>query len=233
MRWAVRSTEPEWMDEPDLDLADLARCLRDLATVNTLTLARPPTLGFLRRAARGRQRLSVLDVGFGQGDMLRRIARWGRRTGVQLDLAGVDLSPASAPAAKAATPAWMNIDYRTGDVFDEAPGSVDVVISSLFTHHLADDTVVRFLRWMERTADIGWFVNDLHRHPVAYHGFKALSIAAGWHPMVRHDGPVSVARSFRRGDWTHLLRQAGVAEVARVHWHLPFRYCVTRLRSFA
>ncbi|MGI4811573.1 MAG: hypothetical protein ACRYF2_26155, partial [Janthinobacterium lividum] len=114
------------------------------------------------------------------------------------------------------------------DVFDEAPGSVDVIVSSLFTHHLSDAEVVRFLQWMERTARVGWFVNDLHRHPLAYHGFKALSGVARWHPMVRHDGPVSVSRAFTRRDWTRLLDQAGLQ--ARVRWHLPFRYCVGRLK---
>ncbi len=114
MRFAARSSASEWMDAPDLDQADLARCLDDLAVVNSVTLARPPTVGFIRRAARGRATLSVLDVGYGQGDMLRRIARWGRRRGIALRLEGVDLSPASAVAAQAATPEWMNIRYRTG-----------------------------------------------------------------------------------------------------------------------
>ena len=228
MRFDRRSSASEWMDAPGIDQADLARCLDDLATVNSVTLARPPTVGFVRRAARGRTALSVLDVGYGQGDMLRRIARWGQRRGVDLRLSGVDLSPASKVAAEAATPESLAIEYRTGDVFDEAPASVDVVVSSLFTHHLSDAEVVRFLQWMERTARVGWFVNDLHRHPLAYHGFKALSGLARWHPMVRHDGPVSVARAFTRRDWTRLLGEAGLQ--ARVRWHLPFRYCVGRLK---
>ena len=233
MNFATRSLQTEWMDDSDVDPADLARCLQDLATVNTVTLARPPTLGFLRLVARrlpAGAELSVLDVGFGQGDMLRRIARWGARRGLRLRLDGVDLSPASAPSARAATPSDLPITYRTGDVFDEAPGSVDVVISSLVTHHLSDDEVVRFLRWMEQTARHGWFVNDLHRHTLAYHGFTALSRVAGWHPFVQHDGPISVARSFRRQDWARLLREAGLDRVARVRWRLPFRLCVSRVR---
>lgn len=228
MDFGARSTACEWMDAPDLDQAELRRCLDDLAVVNTVTLARGPTVGFVRQAARGRTTLSVLDVGYGQGDMLRRIARWGRRRRVALRLEGVDLNPASAVAARAATPDWMGITYRTGNVFDDAPGSVDVVISSLFTHHLDNLEVVRFLRWMEGTARVGWFVNDLHRHAAAYYGFKALSVAAGWHPMVQHDGPVSVARSFRRKEWRRLLAEATVT--ARVRWHVPFRYCVSRLK---
>jgi 2-polyprenyl-3-methyl-5-hydroxy-6-metoxy-1,4-benzoquinol methylase len=233
MNFTRRSRQIEWMDDPAVDTATLARCLDDLAVVNTVTLARPPTLAFLRRVARrmpAGAALSVLDVGFGQGDMLRRIARWGARRGLAMRLDGVDLSPASAVAAQHATPPDLPITYRTGDVFDEPPGSVDVIISSLVTHHLADDEVVRFLCWMEQTARRGWFVNDLHRHPIAYYGFTALSRAAGWHPMVRHDGPISVARAFRRDDWTRLLRLAGLERETQVRWHVPFRLCVSRVK---
>ena len=234
-----RSTQTEWMDERRASPAELAAVLADLTVVNTVTLARLPTIAFMRRVARGLPAgaaLRVLDVGYGEGDMLRRIHRWGARTGVPLRLAGVDLDPASAPAAQAATPPAWGIEYRTGDVFDQPPGGQDVVgqdvvISSLFTHHLSDAQVVDFLAWMERSAARGWFVNDLHRHALAYEGFKLLSGAAGWHPMVQHDGVVSVARSFRRRDWEGLLRRAGLSGVARVRWHMPFRLCVSRIKA--
>ena len=229
----MRSTESELLDDPGVDPAEVARCLEDLSTVNTVTLARAPTLTFLRRVARSLPQgaeLSVLDVGSGHGDMLRRIARWGMRRGLRLRLEGVDLNPASEASARAATPRDLPITYRTGDVFDERPGSADVVISSLFTHHLFDDQVVRFLRWMEQTARKGWFVNDLHRHAIAYYGFAALARAAGWREIVQHDGKISVRRSFRRAEWERLLRQAGLYRVARVRWHAPFRLCVSRVR---
>ena len=228
-----RSPQLEWMDTEDVSAADFAACLADLAAVNSVTLARPPTLAFMRRVGRGMaagERLSVLDAGFGEGDMLRRIHRWGTRRGLRMDLSGVDLNPWSTAAAVAATPPAMGIRYMTGDLFDLAPGETDVVISSLFTHHLTDAQVVDFLLWMEARAQRGWFVNDLHRHPVAFHGFRLLSAAAGWHRFVRHDGPISVARSFRRRDWDALLRRAGLAGVATVRWHLPFRFCVSRVR---
>lgn len=232
MTLSTRSTEPEWMDGDAVDPAELARCLADLSTVNTLTLARRPTLAFMRRVTRGRpngRRLSVLDVGSGAGDMLRRLARWGRRRGIQLELEGLDLHPASAIAAEQATPAALGIRFRTGNVFDEPPLRRDVVISSLFTHHLSDDQIVHFLRWMEQSATVGWFINDLHRHPIPYHGFTALSRAARWHSFVQHDGPVSIARAFHRQDWARLLRQAGLRD-ADVRWQFPFRLCVSRIR---
>ncbi len=228
-----RSTQTEWMDERRASPAELAAVLADLAVVNTVTLARLPTVAFMRRVARGvpvGTPLRVLDVGYGEGDMLRRIHRWGTRAGVALDLAGMDLDPASAPAARSATPPEWCIAYRTCNVFDQPAGGQDVVLSSLFTHHLTDAQAVDFLVWMERSAARGWFVNDLHRHALAYEGFKLLSAAAGWHPTVRHDGAVSVARSFRRRDWDLLLCRAGLNGVARVRWHMPFRLCISRIR---
>ena len=228
-----RTDATELMDTEPADAADFARCLADLATVNRVTLAHRPTLAFLRRVARDLPpgaTLRVLDVAYGHGDMLRAIARWAARRGLPVELEGVDLSPHSAPAARAATPLGMRIAFHTGDVFAFRPARPpDVVVSSLFTHHLSDADVVRFVRWMEAQAVRGWFVNDLHRHRFSYHGFAALAAAARWHRFVRHDGPVSIARAFRPAEWQALLAQAGVpaAQVRRV---FPFRLCVARLR---
>lgn len=222
------------MDTEEVSEADFAACLRDLSTVNTVTLARRPTVNWLRRVARGLPagaELSVLDVGFGEGDMLRRIQRWATRRGLRPRLVGVDLNPSSAAAARAMTPPGMAIAYETGDLFDIDPGRrFDVILSSLFAHHLSDAEVVRFLRWMEASAARGWFVNDLHRHALAYHGFRALSRLAGWHRFVQHDGPISVARAFRRRDWARLLDEAGLRGAAEVRWYTPFRLCVGRVK---
>jgi SAM-dependent methyltransferase len=233
--FAQRSREDEMMDGPDVTPEALAACLKDLATVNTVTLARPPTLRWLARATRGMARgdaFTLLDVGYGQGDMLRVIHAWAIRAGLKPRLSGVDLSPWSAPAARAVTDASLGIDFQVGDVFDYAPSApVDFVVSSLVTHHMSDQLVVRFLRWMEANARRGWFINDLHRHPIAFYGFMAIAWAARWHPFVRHDGPVSVARAFQRRDWSRLLQEAGFAPgQVSVNWRFPFRICVGRIK---
>ncbi len=233
--FASRSTETELMDGDAVTPANFAACMADLARVNTVTLARPPTLAWLAAATRRLvpgDRFTLLDVGYGEGDMLRAVSRWAKRRGLNAGLTGVDLNPRSAPAAAAATPATMAIDYRTGDVFvDPLPVRPDYIVSSLVTHHMRDEEIVRFLRWMEATARQGWFVNDLHRHWLAFFGFKLLSWLAGWHPFVRHDGPVSVARSFRRADWEALIVAAGLDRHAvSLRWHFPFRLCVGRLK---
>ncbi|RZM11207.1 MAG: methyltransferase domain-containing protein [Sphingomonas sp.] len=187
------------------------------------------TLDFLARATAGRKSFRLLDVGFGDGDMLRRIARWAAARGVEVELVGVDLNPRSEPAARAHTPAEMPIRYVTGDYADLADEPWSVVVSSLVAHHMTHDQLVAFLRFMEATATRGWFVNDLHRHAFAHRGFPLLARIAGWHEMVRHDGTLSIARSYRPAEWIPILAEAGVKQ-ARVFRAFPFRLCVERRR---
>lgn len=219
----------ELMDADDLDAGTYAAVLSDLARVNIVTMAARPTLAFLGRAAAGRARLRVLDVGFGDGDMLRRIARWAAKREVDVELVGVDLNPRSEPAARAHTPAALPIRYVTGDYIDFGHEAWDCVVSSLVAHHMTTAELVAFLRWMDKHARVGWLVNDLHRHRFAYHGYPLLAGLARWHPIVRHDGRLSIARSYRPGEWPALLAEAGVTG-ARVFRAFPFRLCVERLR---
>ena len=227
---AERVRRDEQMDDPRLDPNIYATVLKDLARINRWTLAARPTLGFLRRAAAGMPAFRLLDVGFGHGDMLRRIARWARRRDVAVDLIGVDLNPASAAVARAATPTAWPIEYRTGDYRDVA-GPLDFVISSLVAHHMSDAELDAFIRFMEERAERGWLVNDLHRHLFAYCGFPLLARLIGAHRIVREDGRLSIARSFRPAEWRAILAAAGLpGGAARIARRFPFRLCVERLR---
>ena len=234
-RFAQRVLLPELMDSPATGPDEFRRCLVDLSRVNRLTLAYRPTLRFLA-AARHRlppdRPLRILDVGGGYGDALRRIDRWAAARGIALDMTSVDLSPWARLAGESAPPTRQPIRWVTADIFDyQPPSPPDVVISSLFTHHLDDAQVVRFLRWMEARATLGWFVNDLHRHPLPYAVFRVWSRAAGWHRFVQHDGPVSIGRAFTIPEWRMLLSQAGVADgAADIRWRVPFRLCVARFK---
>ncbi len=228
--FSVRCRLPELMDADDLPPATYAAVLADLASANSWTLARPPTLRWLKQAVRHARSFSLVDIGFGHGDMLRAIARWARRRGLAARLAGVDLNPKSAPVARAATDPALGIAFVSGDAvdLDFAP---DFIVSSLVTHHMDDAEIISFVKWMEATARRGWFINDLHRHPLAWAGFSLLATVMRWHPIVRHDGMLSVRRAFRRADWEALLAAAGIDRSAvTIRWHLPFRLCVGRIR---
>jgi SAM-dependent methyltransferase len=227
MSLAARIRVDEQMDDPGLAPDIYDRVLKDLARVNAVTLAARPTLDFLKRGAAGMPAFRLLDVGFGHGDMLRRIARWARKRNIAVDLIGVDLNPRSAAAARAATPIAWPIEYRTGDYRDVA-GPIDFVISSLVAHHMTDAELDAFLRFMEARADRGWLVNDLHRLAFPYHGFPLLARLLGAHRIVREDGKVSIGRAFRPADWEAILAKAGITD-ARIVRRFPFRLCVERL----
>ena len=227
---AVRSRQAEQMDDPELDPETYEKVLADLARVNAWTFAARPTLAFLRRGSKGMPAFRLLDVGFGHGDMLRRVARWARKRGIAVDLIGVDLNPKSAAIARAATPAAWPIEYRTGD-YRDVVGELDFVISSAVTHHMSDAEIHAFLRFMEAHAARGWLVNDIHRHGFAYRGFPLLCRIMGWHRMVREDGQLSIARGFRRDEWEKLIAESGIdPSGVRIVRRFPFRLCVERLR---
>jgi len=219
----------ELMDDPALPEDIYREVLADLSKVNRLTLAYRPTLNFLETALAGRTDFKLLDVGFGQGDMLREIAVWAKARGIKAQLVGVDLNARSEAAAKIATPADMPITYRTGEYADLIGERWDFVVSSLVAHHMTREELVLFLRFMESEARCGWFVNDLHRHALSYLGYPVLAKLARWHDIVRQDGQTSIARSYRSDEWQDLLAEAGIT-AAQVERFFPFRLCVSRTR---
>src|SRR4051794_31171593 len=225
----ARVIRPELMDTDVRDYAEFEECLRQLEGLNRATFAYQPTLHWLGRMLEsvGKERVvSILDVGCGHGDMLRRIQRWGEARGRRFRMTGIDLSPLARRAAEKATAAGLPIEFETGDVFAVAEDRrFDVVLSAIFAHHLDDDGVVRFLRWMERRAVLGWFINDLHRHAVPYLFLKTLFGIGRFNRLVEHDGPVSVGRAFKREDWERLIAAAGLPpDAVEIRWRIPFRW---------
>ncbi|MES2498787.1 MAG: methyltransferase domain-containing protein [Pseudomonadota bacterium] len=226
---AQPAQEEEQMDALDLDPATYAAVLTDLASVNRWTLAARPTIDFVARAVGDRRRFTLLDVGFGDGDLLRAIARWAEKRGIEAVLTGVDLNPGSAAIAQAATPAPFAIRYLTGDYRDHVDPRFDLIVSSLVAHHMSRHQLLTFLRTMEASAARGWHINDIHRHRLAYVGYPWLARIMRWHPIVRQDGQLSIARAFRPAEWRPLLAEAGLGAEARVLRRFPFRLCVERL----
>lgn len=219
------------MDQP-CSYEDLRDCLHDIAAVNKLTFAYRPTLDFLASIKPLAHPLHIVDVGCGYGDALRRIHRWARERNLPVLLTGIDLNPDAIRAAREATHPTTGITFVAGNAYSyEPPVPIDLIVSSLLTHHLLDREIVDFLHWMERTAQLGWFINDLHREPVPYRLFKLLTRFTTWHPFVKHDGPVSILRSFQPSDWHRLCTLAAITPTAyHLRSYKPARLCVSRVR---
>jgi SAM-dependent methyltransferase len=237
----------EEMDALTLPDAHYAAVLRDLGRINAITLATRPTLAFVKSVARAKAHaalgarraaggatvrhrpakvaLRILDVGFGDGGMLRAIARWAAFAHVDVDLVGIDLNPRSAKVAEAATPPDLRIRWLTGDYAALGGQDWDIIISSLVAHHMTRAQRGDFMRFMTAEAQCGWFINDLHRRRLPFAGYPLLATLWRTDPIVRRDGQLSVGRSFRRDEWLAELAEAAVSN-ARVERWFPYRLCV-------
>jgi SAM-dependent methyltransferase len=229
-----RAQLTELMDEP-CSRDELRACLHDLARLNRWFLAYRPILDWLGAVAPlGSDRpLNILDVACGYGDSLRRIERWAHARAIAVELTGLDLNPDAIGIAAEATPSTSAIRWVASDVFrwrSEKP--VHLIVSSLFTHHLTEPDLIRFVQWMESNAQSGWFINDLSRAMVPYHLLRIFSKIAGLHHFVQHDGPVSIARSFIPDDWRRICAAAGLRpDDVSIQPVWPARLCVSRRKT--
>ena len=228
--FSQRSGEKELMDDEDISFEEFHDCLKGLERINHLTLAYRPTLQWLRPWVENHKCLFVLDAASGGGDMLRQIVKkWPARVTAEAGhrMVGVDLNLWSKKSAES-WPHTPAIRYETANVFAFEPGQpIDIVISSLFTHHLTDRQIVDFLRWMDSRAGKGWFINDLHRHPIPYYFIKGATALFSRNRLIRNDAAVSVARALTVADWRRLIDEAGLNRDVRVQWFFPFRLCVS------
>lgn len=237
--FSQRSDETELMDEKNISFDEFHDCLVGLERINHLTLAYRPTLQWLRPWLDRNESLCILDVASGGGDMLRKIAstlatRVASTEHVQM--IGVDLNPWSKKSAELLTQSLATHDpiaasaitFTTADIFEFAPERpIDIIISSLFTHHLTHAQIVDFLRWMDSRARKGWFINDLHRHAIPYYFIKVATAVFSRNRLIRNDAAVSVARSFTLADWQRLINEAGLNGRVRIQWFFPFRLCLS------
>jgi SAM-dependent methyltransferase len=229
-----RSCENERLDQEGLNPKELRHILHDLARFNGAMLGRSPVLRWLREPlskASERQPIRLLDVGCGYGDLLREIRRWTTRRGIPVTLRGIDVNPHTINIARAATDPCDAIAFETADVLRlRSADQVDLVVSSLFSHHLADEKLVEFLIWMETTAVRGWLICDLQRHPLPYYVIALAGRVAPLHPVVFSDGQLSVRRSLTRKEWKDRLNAARIPLEQVTIRSFLFRYAIGRLR---
>ncbi|KUG08066.1 methyltransferase domain-containing protein [Solirubrum puertoriconensis] len=223
-----RSSEPELMDDLTLASDDLRQNLDELEVINTRLGGYRVVLNALQRL---RPRLPagrpvrIADLGSGGGDTLRRVAQWARQQDLAVELVGLDANAFMVDYARARSQAYPEIEFKQQDIFapDFALQRYDVVMCSLFCHHFAAQELVPMLRQWREQAHVAVVINDLHRHPLAYHSIKWLTRLLGGSYLVQNDAPLSVARAFRRTDWEELLATAAITRY-ELRWQWAFRW---------
>lgn len=169
----------------------------------------------------------ISDWGCGGGDSLRVIATWAQKRNLKIKLVGVDATASAVEYAREKSAAFPEITYIHSDVMSEDlyPDQFDIVISSLFTHHFAEEDWINLVKKMALCARRYVVINDLHRHWFAYHSIGILTKLFSRSEMVKHDSQLSVLRSFKRSEISSMLQQAGILSY-RIKWMWAFRWQV-------
>jgi 2-polyprenyl-3-methyl-5-hydroxy-6-metoxy-1,4-benzoquinol methylase len=226
MDFSKRSPQPEWLDAGNLPAADIQRNMQELEIINRYLGGHRITIAGFRSLIPPLSSVAVCELGCGGGDNLMAIQHWCSRNNTDATFSGVDINPDCI--AVALTKNWL---YRpilmTADYRDAIPAGIrqDILFSSLFCHHFSQEELVGMLQWMQSKSKLGFFINDLHRHPLAYYSIKWLTRLFSRSYLVKHDAPLSVLRGFKRKDWTHILQSAGITRY-RIQWKWAFRWLI-------
>jgi ubiquinone/menaquinone biosynthesis C-methylase UbiE len=225
----------EIIDGPPVPFKEMACCMMDIARVNWLFDGRMLTMIHVKRllAALPADRLiTVLDVGTGAGDIPRELVRWARRQGRRIRVFALDRDAATLRIAAKLVRDYPEISFLRGDALalPIRPEAVDLTISAMTLHHLEPDAGVQYLAEMDRAARVGFVVNDLVRSRIAHWVVWLITRFITRSAISRHDGPLSVKRSYTPREVSGLCEQAGLKGVDIVHHWPYFRFCAVRAK---
>lgn len=225
-----RSYELEYLDTGSYTADEYEGCIGELQFVNRWMGDAHALKNTLLREIEAQKlsSFSILDVGAGSGELLRVAASWTRQTGRSMRGVGLELNERSAESINEESRHIDDIRAVRGDALKLpfGDGEFDYVMCSLFTHHFVEEQVVQILREMSRVARRRIFVIDLHRHPVAYFFYTTVGKLFLHNRLLRHDGALSILRSFKADELQVLGQRAGLEDI-RVERHFPYRLVLT------
>lgn len=224
-KFSHRSLEKELLDGEGFDFQDISRNLQELDFINAHLGGHAITISGFKKLLGKETKISVCEIGCGGGDNLNALEIYCRKKGIEVEFTGIDINAECIEYARSnirdKRTRYIIDDYKKVQ-FDEKP---DILFSSLFCHHFSDDELVEMLQWMKTHATVGFFINDLQRHPLAYYSIRLLTKCFSKSYLVRNDAPLSVLRGFKRGEWGKLLAKAQITGY-QIKWKWAFRFLI-------
>jgi 2-polyprenyl-3-methyl-5-hydroxy-6-metoxy-1,4-benzoquinol methylase len=224
--FSKRSYHKELLDRDDIPFEDIKRNMQELETVNKYLGGHRITVNSIKPFLfRQNEPLVICEIGCGGGDNLKAISKWCAAKKINIRLMGIDINKECIACAKQnckdLNAEWIISDYRLIN-FNSKP---DVIFSSLFCHHFTDEELITQLQWMKENAATGFFINDLHRHPVAYYFIKWVTKFFSKSYLVKNDAPLSVLRGFTKKEWQRILIAARLNSYT-LKWKWAFRWVI-------
>ena len=221
-----RSTELEIMDDFSLSGQGFRRDLDVLSLINKWLGGNHVTRNGVLHLLKGQPKdkvIRIVDLGCGNGDMLRRISVWAEKYGYDLELIGLDANLDSIVYARELSREYENVRFMQINVFSKEFEELDydIVLLTLFLHHFNDQQILEKLKQIKGKSKLGLIINDLHRHKLAYLLFNLLTLFVG-SKMIRNDGLVSILKGFKRKELEQYARQ--IDSRSRIQWKWAFRY---------
>ena len=221
-----RSSEMEIMDDFTMEGVLFRDTLDKLEIINRFLGGNSVTINGLKKLLKNQPKnktITIVDLGCGNGDILRDISKFGRKNNYSFELIGIDANLAATEYAKELSKEYSELSFKTMDILSEdfKKQSYDVVLCTLFLHHFKNEELISFLKTTTDKATIGVVVNDLHRHKLAYYLFKLIGFFIK-NKMVRQDGLTSVLRAFKREDLENIAKEMKVH--FSIQWKWAFRY---------
>ena len=221
-----RSDQFEIMDDMTMSGPELKRTLDLLASINLYLGGNALTLNGVEKmmaSVSKEEPIRIVDLGCGNGDMLRKLHLFGKKMGYDLELLGIDANPASVAYATELSEGMSNVSFSTVNIFSPEFREMeyDIAIATLFMHHFSDEEITELISGIKKKSRIGVLVNDLHRSEMAYGLFWVISLFFGNH-VARNDGLISIRKSFRRKDLEKYAQE--VKGKSSIQWRWAFRY---------
>lgn len=215
------------MDDLSADGPIIAQTLKELETINKWLGGNFVTIDGIVKLIRRKKpkKLRIADLGCGGGDILKLVAEWAKKKDLEVELIGFDANPHIIDYAESNCREYENISFEVEDIFSDSfkEREFDIILCTLFTHHFSSPSLVDIFKQFKKQSTFGVVINDLHRHPLAYHSIKLLVDNFSKSEMVKNDGPLSVLRAFKRDDLLQIMEQAELQKYS-LKWMWAFRW---------
>lgn len=223
-----RSNDPEIMDDFAMEGEQLKEALDKIAKINQLLGGNKITLQGVEKLLEQKSKvgtITIVDLGCGNGDMLRMLADYGNKSNFNFILIGIDANEYTIDHARKLSDSYPNIRFYCQDIFDMANEELvyDIVLCTLFLHHFKEDVILKLLSYFYEKSRFGLIVNDLHRCSLAYRLFQMVCFVFRLPIMTKHDGLTSILRGFKKKEIITFAEQLNFKNYT-IRWKWAFRY---------